>query len=293
MKITRTKTYVLTALAAFGYVLLMWLFTGGSPGHGGTSWDQFKLTGGADPFLYQVDDGIKVYALGTIWTYVFLAVIVLGGIYQARRLRPEGTDLDPAMDTTTPGQIEDPKGWKLIMGNAYLALLWLPLRFYIGQEWLAAGEHKIRDDAWGTGEGLLGYWQGAVAVPEQGRPRITYDWYRDFLQGMIDRESYTWFADVIAWGEFFVGLGLVVGALVGIAAFFGTLMNVSFLLAGSTSSNPILLGLGILIVLGWKVAGYVGLDRVLLPALGTPWKPGRIVPRRAAPLPSQPTTTAA
>jgi thiosulfate dehydrogenase [quinone] large subunit len=95
---------------------------------------------------------------------------------------------------------------------------------------------------------------------------------------MLDNGWYTWFAQLVAWGETLVGLGLLVGALVGIAAFFGTLMNFSFLLAGTTSTNPVLFGLGVFLVLAWKVAGFWGLDRWLLPLLGTPWQPGPLVP---------------
>jgi thiosulfate dehydrogenase [quinone] large subunit len=93
---------------------------------------------------------------------------------------------------------------------------------------------------------------------------------------MLEHEWYTWFAKIVAVGEVLVGLGLIVGALVGIAAFFGTVLNFNFLLAGTASTNPVLFGLGVLIVLGWKVAGHIGLDRYLLPMLGTPWKPGRL-----------------
>jgi thiosulfate dehydrogenase [quinone] large subunit len=35
--------------------------------------------------------------------------------------------------------------------------------------------------------------------------------------------------------------------------------------------NPVLAMLGILLILAWKNAGYLGLDRHLLAALGTPW----------------------
>ena len=34
--------------------------------------------------------------------------------------------------------------------------------------------------------------------------------------------------------------------------------------------------LAIGLILGWKVAGYYGLDRYVLPLLGTPWHPGTI-----------------
>jgi thiosulfate dehydrogenase [quinone] large subunit len=52
-------------------------------------------------------------------------------------------------------------------------------------------------------------------------------------------------------------------------------MNMSFLLAGSGSSNPVLFTMAIGLMLAWKVAGYYGLDRYLLPMLGTPWHRGK------------------
>jgi thiosulfate dehydrogenase [quinone] large subunit len=48
-------------------------------------------------------------------------------------------------------------------------------------------------------------------------------------------------------------------------------MNMSFLMAGTVSTNPVLFLAGILLILAWKNAGYLGLDRFLLSALGTPW----------------------
>lgn len=257
---TRQRTYTLTAISAALFALLCWAFADGL----------FSLDN-----LWHSDS----IAGSTIWTYVLLALIVVAGVYQARQLPENGIAIKPTSEATlsTPGQVDDPVWWKLLLGNVYFSLLWLPLRFFVGREWLTAGEHKVRDGAWGTGESLAGYWTNAVAVPEQGRPAITYGWYRDLLQYMLDHKWYTWFADVIAWGEVLVGIGLLVGALVGIAAFFGTVMNFSFQLAGSASTNPVLFGLSVFLILAWKVAGYWGLDRYLLPALGTPWQRGNLI----------------
>jgi len=73
------------------------------------------------------------------------------------------------------------------------------------------------------------------------------------------------------FGEIAVGLGLVFGILTGFAAFFGALMNMSFLLAGSASTNPVMFTLAVGLILAWRVAGYYGVDRALLPMLGVPW----------------------
>jgi thiosulfate dehydrogenase [quinone] large subunit len=169
---------------------------------------------------------------------------------------------------------EDPPIAKFLFSSTKAAWFWLVVRLYVGYEWFEAGLHKVEDPGWafGNGSAILAYWQRAVAIPAApARPAITYDWYRGFLQLLIDAQAHTWFGGLIAWGEVLVGVGLVLGGLVGIAAFFGALMNMSFMLAGSSSTNPVLFFLAVGLMLAWKVAGYIGLDRVLLPVLGTPW----------------------
>ncbi len=54
---------------------------------------------------------------------------------------------------------------------------------------------------------------------------------------MLNHQWYDWFAKVICLGELLIGIGLIVGGLTGIAAFFGALMNMSFLLAGSVRAR--------------------------------------------------------
>jgi len=46
----------------------------------------------------------------------------------------------------------------------------------------------------------------------------------------------------------------------------------SFLLAGTVSTNPVLFLAAVFLILASKNAGYIGVDRFLLPALGTPWQ---------------------
>ena len=258
---TRMRTYILTAAAAGLYVLLSWIFADGLLK--GPLWNSAAIA--SSPAV----------------TYGLLAAIVVAGAFQARALPAEGVSLRSTMNVTA-GQVDDPIGWKRLIGNRFYALAWMPVRFFVGQAWLVAGEHKLRDDAWMRGGAALrDYWTKAAALPETGRPAITYGWFRTFLESLLRHESYTWFAKVVALGEALIGIGLIVGALVGIAAFFGTLMNFSFQLAGSASTNPVLFGLGVFLVLAWKVAGYWGLDRVLLPRLGTPWTRGHGVGRAA------------
>lgn len=173
--------------------------------------------------------------------------------------------------------IRDPRVAHLLFGDTRSAPLWLAVRLFIGYEWLSAGYEKISSSAWmDGGTALKGYWTNATAVPANGRTAITYGWWRDFLKYMLDHQWYSWFGPLIAVGEFLVGIALIVGLVVGIAAFFGSVMNFSYMLAGTASTNPVLFGLAVFLILAWKVAGYLGLDRYALPILGAPWSPGRL-----------------
>jgi thiosulfate dehydrogenase [quinone] large subunit len=180
-------------------------------------------------------------------------------------------------------EIEGPAFVRFLFHNSRAGLFWLPIRLFVGFSWLDAGWHKFTDPGWTQGgSALRSYWERAAAIPEGGRPPITFEWYRDFINTLLNANLEGAFAWLITLGELAVGLGLLFGALTGIAAFFGALMNMSFLLAGSASTNPVLFTLAIGLILAWRVAGYYGLDRYLLPMLGAPWRPGALFHRAAA-----------
>ncbi len=101
-----------------------------------------------------------------------------------------------------PGQIPDPAIWRKLLGNVHWALIWLPFASSLDANGWRLASTRSRDSAWmDGGTALQGYWERAVAIPEQGRPSITYGWYRDFLQYMLDNEWYSWFGPLIAIGE--------------------------------------------------------------------------------------------
>lgn len=169
--------------------------------------------------------------------------------------------------------VEEPNWVKWLISDTRAGWLWLVLRVWLGWQWIQAGEHKIFDAGWvDGGMALKGFWEKAVLIPEAGRPAIAFDWYRSFIQMLLDAEAYTWFAPLVAYGEVLIGVALIVGAFTGIAAFFGAFMNWNFMMAGAASTNPMLLAISIGLILAWKVSGYIGLDFVLLRWLGTPWQ---------------------
>lgn len=174
--------------------------------------------------------------------------------------------------------ITDPPIVKSMFSSTSWAWVWLIGRLYLGYAWFTSGFGKIGNPAWmDTGTALKGFWERAVMVPDApARPTIAFEWYRTFIQFLLDGSHYTWFAPMVSIGELLVGVALVLGAFTGIAAFFGAFMNWNFMMAGTASTNPLLFAISILLILAWKNAGWFGLDRILLPLLGTPWRPGRL-----------------
>lgn len=171
----------------------------------------------------------------------------------------------------------DPPAIASLINNSRWAWLWLIARLYVGYTWLTSGLGKVGDPGWTqTGAALQGFWERAVAIPEApARPLIAFGWYRTFIQTMLEGGHYTWFAPLIVAAELAVGIALILGAFTGIAVFLGAFMNWNFMMAGTASINPLLFTLSILLILAWKIAGWWGLDRWLLPWLGTPWQPGK------------------
>lgn len=175
---------------------------------------------------------------------------------------------------TRKGYVVQEPGWvNTLLSDPRAGWLWLVLRVWLGWQWIDAAQHKIFDPNWvQSGVAVKGFWERAVVIPEAGRPAIAFDWYRGFIQALLDAEAYTWLAPVVAYGELLVGIALIVGAFTGIAAFFGALMNWNFMMAGTASSNPMLFAVAVGLILAWKVAGYIGADYWLLRWIGTPWQ---------------------
>jgi len=174
---------------------------------------------------------------------------------------------------TRKGQtLETPSFINAIFSDKRFSILWLAIRVWLGWQWIDASLHKLTNPAWmKTGEALKGFWMGAVQVPATGKPPIAFNWYRSFLQAALDAQAYTWFAKVVAISEFLIGVALIAGIFIGVTAFFGGFMNWNFIMAGSASVNGVFFGLAVLLVLAWKIAGYLGVDYFLLPRVADLW----------------------
>jgi thiosulfate dehydrogenase [quinone] large subunit len=179
--------------------------------------------------------------------------------------------------------IADPPIAQFFLADTRLAWLWLIIRVYAGYQWLTAGLDKFGTPAWTgdqAGTGISGFVTGALTLTGGAHPSVP-GWYAAFLQYVVLPYAAIW-SWAITLGEIAVGVGLILGVLTGFAAFFGGMMNASYLLAGTVSINPLLFIFATWLVLGWRVAGYYGADYWLLPALGVPGKPGELITHKTS-----------
>ena len=166
---------------------------------------------------------------------------------------------------------------RVLFGSVTASLVWLVIRLYLGYEWVHAALDKLGNPAWTgakAGTALQGFVAAAIKK-SAGQHASVQSWYASFLQHAVLPHAALW-SYFVSFGELLVGVALIIGLFTGIAAFAGAFMNVNYLMAGTVSTNPILLILAILVVVAWKTAGWIGLDRLVLPRLGTPWSPGSL-----------------
>ena len=145
--------------------------------------------------------------------------------------------------------------------NKYASGLLLIIRLYLGYEWMIHGFEKIKGGAFDASGFLGNIVTNPVTGPDGG---ALYPIYGAFIEkfaipnvGLINI--------LIPWGEFLVGLGLLLGVLTTAAAFFGLMMNFMFVFGGTVSTNPLYILLGMIILVAGANAGRFGGDYYVLP----------------------------
>ena len=192
--------------------------------------------------------------------------------------------------------IEEPKLARFLFASPAAAPIWLVARVWLGYQWLHAGWEKVTGTSGGTfgwhwgytqdswlrsSAGLKGFLGFALKGAGGEHAAVNYGWYASFLRWM-EGSGAGFMAPAIAIGDVLIGVALIAGLFTAVAAFFGGTLTMSFGLAGVAGVNPLFFLVEVLLILAWRNAGYYGLDRYVLPALGTPWRPGKLF-RRAPP----------
>jgi len=132
----------------------------------------------------------------------------------------------------------DPDLVQELLASVRFAPLWLGPRVVLGWFWLEAG--------WSQRHG-----RGGAAIAAG-------------------------FGEPLAVGLMLAGIALILGVLTGPAAFAGGFLSSSLAAANVVLPSALVFATVVWLTLTWKTAGWIGIDRWLLPALGMPWRSGEL-----------------
>jgi len=137
--------------------------------------------------------------------------------------------------------------------NDQFAILWTIVRIYLGWKWISAGWGKITGDF--DASRFVG---GAIAKATGDHPAVQ-SWYASFLEGFV-LPNVGLFNFLIPWGEFLVGVGLILGLFTTASLIAGAFMNFNFMMSGTVSTNPILYTLAVILLFMLPATNRYGLD---------------------------------
>ena len=150
-------------------------------------------------------------------------------------------------------------------------MIWTVLRVFLGYEWLVAGWEKLTDPTgvWvgeKAGTAISGFFAGAIAKAVGAHPSVA-TWYGNFLQNFALPNA-KFFSYLITFGEIMVGISLILGLFTIIGLLAGGFMNLNYMLAGTTSTNPVLYTYTFILLMVMMVGTgtyVIGLDHFVLP----------------------------
>lgn len=147
--------------------------------------------------------------------------------------------------------------------NKYATGILLVIRLFIGYEWLTHGWQKLTG-----GFDAAGFLNNAVTKPviDKATNELVYPTFTAFIQNFA-LPNVKIINFLIPLGEFLVGLGLILGVLTTVAAFFGLMMNFMFMFAGTVSTNPWFILIGVILFMAGANTGKFGVDYYLMPYL--------------------------
>ena len=161
--------------------------------------------------------------------------------------------------------------------DAIPAWILLPLRLFLGVTFVYAGLQKLTDPQFFK-PSAVGYIGKQIAAFATSSP----------IRGLLVNVALPhaqFFGALIAYGEFAIGLGVLLGFLMRPAAFFGLLLSVMFFLSASWRVRPYFYGADIVFAFAWVPILLAGPEHGILPTVDpylAAWVLDKIPPKQRA-----------
>ncbi|ASK60723.1 Crp/Fnr family transcriptional regulator [Virgibacillus phasianinus] len=154
---------------------------------------------------------------------------------------------------------------RFLQNNLVVAYILTIIRIYLGWQWAVAGWEKI------TGSfDASGFLKGALTKASGEHPAVQ-PWWSTFLE-QLALPHVEWFNVLVPWGEFLVGIGLILGVCTTFSVFVALLLNFSYMFSGTTSTNPQMILMEFILLAAAFNSSKIGLDRVLVPYARNVWE---------------------
>jgi len=152
-----------------------------------------------------------------------------------------------------------------IFNNKYFVPIWTFLRVWLGYQWIVPAIEKLKDPTWvgsQSGVAITGFLKGALAKSTGEHPAVQW-WYARFVENVALPNAKI-FTYLVPYGELLVGISLILGAFTIAGLLGGAFMNLNYLLAGTTSTNPVLYTVAIILMVAGVNAYKIGLDNLII-----------------------------
>ena len=152
-----------------------------------------------------------------------------------------------------------------IFNNKYFVPIWTVLRVWLGYQWIVPAIEKLKDPTWvgsQSGVAITGFLKGTLAKSTGEHPAVQW-WYARFVEN-VAMPNANIFTYLIPYGELLVGISLILGAFTIAGLLGGALMNLNYMLAGTTSTNPILYTAAIILMVAGANVYKLGIDSLVI-----------------------------
>ncbi len=160
--------------------------------------------------------------------------------------------------------------------NKKMAIVLTVVRLYLAFVWITQGWDKISGKSFDTTKFLR-----EALKKADTQDRLVQDWWAFILKHVM-LPNVDILNHLIPLGEFFVGLGLLLGCFTHVSLRFALVMNFAYLFSGSVWVNPQMIALSLLLLHADRNASRVGIDGMIFDSLFRKPAPAKAPPMKGA-----------
>lgn len=157
-----------------------------------------------------------------------------------------------------PSKVKTPRSLYWLQRSKLAALIWNAMRIWLGVMWLQAGIAKI----WGAENPAFLHNGGAGVAGFAAHGAAAYSWWGSFLHSFVVPNA-GWIGVLVAFGEFAIGVGLVLGLLTPLACLASLLLLFTYVMSGTASVCAFYALFAIVILATWRTSSWIGADGLI------------------------------